>query len=462
MSLHQYPDSPVFYRKLNRRFPLITKGEGCWLIDEEGKRYLDGSGGAFVANIGHGVREIAAAMAEQASKIAYLNGTAFTSQPVEELAAELAALAPGDLKKAYFLSSGSEAVEAALKLARQYWVETGKPSKHKIIALFPAYHGNTLLALSASAREHYKTYYREWLVDVVRIPAPYSYRCECGGLRNEAKAGVPACPICSGSVLEDAILRAGPENVAAFIAEPVGGSSTGASVPAPGYFRRVREICDKYQVLFIADEVLAGAGRTGTWSAIEPYGVIPDIQVLGKGITGGYAPLSAVLAPTRLLDPIAKGSGSLLHAQTFSHHPTLCATGLAAVRYVKRNGLVERCAEMGRSFHKKLEHLRDLPHVGDVRGKGLLAGIEFVEDKGSRTAFPRKQKFAERFADAALEEGLMVWPNVGQANGTDGDLALLAPPFVITEEEIDELVRRFAGALQRVTGSPQQVVGSRV
>ena len=334
MSLHQYPDSPVFYRKLNRRFPLVTKGEGCWLIDEEGKRYLDGSGGAFVANIGHGVREIAAAMAEHASKIAYLNGTAFTSQPVEELAAELAALAPGDLKKAYFLSSGSEAVEAALKLARQYWVETGKPSKHKIIALFPAYHGNTLLALSASAREHYKTYYREWLVDVVRIPAPYSYRCECGGLRNEAKAGVPACPICSGSVLEDAILRAGPENVAAFIAEPVGGSSTGASVPAPGYFRRVREICDKYQVLFIADEVLAGAGRTGTWSAIEPYGVVPDIQVLGKGITGGYAPLSAVLAPTRLLDPIAKGSGSLLHAQTFSHHPTLCATGLAAVRYV--------------------------------------------------------------------------------------------------------------------------------
>jgi adenosylmethionine-8-amino-7-oxononanoate aminotransferase len=250
--------------------------------------------------------------------------------------------------------------------------------------------------------------------------------------------------------------------VAAFIAEPVGGSSTGASVPAPGYFRRVREICDKYKVLFIADEVLSGAGRTGTWSAIEPYGVIPDIQVLGKGITGGYAPLSAVLAPTRLLDPIAKGSGSLLHAQTFSHHPTLCATGLAAVRYIKRNGLVERCAEMGRSFHKKLEQLRDLPHVGDVRGKGLLAGIEFVEDKGSRTAFPRKQKFAERFADAALEEGLMVWPNVGQANGTDGDLALLAPPFVITDEEIDELVRRFAGALQRVTGSPQQVVGSRV
>ncbi len=324
-------------------------------------------------------------------------------------------------------------------------METGKPSKHKIIALFPAYHGNTLLALSASAREHYKTYYREWLVDVVRIPAPYSYRCECGGLRTEAKVGVPACPICSGSVLEDAILRAGPENVAAFIAEPVGGSSTGASVPAPGYFRRVREICDKYKVLFIADEVLSGAGRTGTWSAIEPYDVVPDIQVLGKGITGGYAPLSAVLAPTRLLDPIAKGSGGLLHAQTFSHHPVLCATGLAAVRYMKseRAGRAV-CRDGPQSFTRKLEALRDLPHVGDIRGKGLLAGIEFVEEKGSRAAFPRKHKFAERFADAALDEGLMVWPNVGQANGTDGDLALLAPPFVISEEEIDELVRRFS------------------
>jgi hypothetical protein len=460
MSLHQYPDSHVFYRKLTRPFPLITRGEGCWLTDEDGRRYLDGSGGAFVANIGHGVREIADAMADQAATIAYLNGTAFTNRPVEELATELAQLAPGDLDKVYFLSSGSEAVEAALKLARQYWVESGKPSKHKIIALFPAYHGNTLLALSASAREHYKTYYREWLVDVVRISAPYSYRCECGGERTQARGNVPACPVCSGSGLEDAILRAGPENVAAFIAEPVGGSSTGASVPHPGYFRVIREICDRHKVLFIADEVLSGAGRTGTWSAIEPYGVTPDIQILGKGITGGYAPLSAVLAPTRIIDPIAKGSGSLLHAQTFSHHAVLAATGLATVRYIKKRKLVERSATMGAVFHRKLEALRDLPYVGDIRGRGLLAGVEFVADKDSRAPFPRKQKFAERFADAALEEGLMTWPNVGQANGTDGDLALLAPPFVITEEEIDELVRRFARALEKVSGVRGQVSGA--
>ncbi len=469
MPAYQYPDSHVFYRKLTRRFPLITHGEGCWLVDADGRRYLDGSGGAFVANLGHGVREIGEAMAAQAAKVAYLNGTAFTNEPVEALADELARLLPGDLDKLYFLGSGSEAVEAALKLARQYWVETGRPSKHKVIALFPAYHGNTLLALSASAREHYKTYYREWLVDIHRIPAPYAYRCECGGSAaaevgaTGARArppeggsvaarwlgGAGSCPVCSGAALEAAIQELGAENVAAFIAEPVGGSSTGHSVPEPGYFRRVREICDRHQVLFIADEVLVGAGRTGTWSAIEPYGVVPDIMTFGKGITGGYAPLSAVAAPRRLLDPIAKGSGALLHAQTFSHHPVLAAAGLAAVRYIHRHGLVERCRRMGEVFHRKLAPLRELPHVGDIRGRGLLAGVEFVQDKGSRAPLPRKLKFAETFSEQALAAGLMTWANMGQADGVNGDLSCLAPPFVIDETEIDELVRRFTAALER-------------
>jgi adenosylmethionine-8-amino-7-oxononanoate aminotransferase len=446
MPTHQYPDSHVFYRKLTRRYPLITRGEGCWLIDEQDKRYLDGSGGAFVANLGHGLREIGEAMAAQAARIAYLNGTAFTSGAVEALADELATLMPAPLDKFYFLGSGSEAVEAALKLARQYWVETGKPSKHKVIALFPAYHGNTLLALSASAREHYKTYYREWLVDIHRIPAPYAYRCECGG-RTDGRTSTP-CPTCSGEVLEAAIRQLGSEHVAAFIAEPVGGSSTGHSVPRPDYFRRIREICDRHEVLFIADEVLVGAGRTGTWSAMEPYGVVPDIMIFGKGITGGYAPLSAVAASTRLLDPIARGSGSLLHAQTFSHHPVLAAAGLAAVRYLRHHGLIARCARMGELFHRKLSSLRDLPHIGDVRGRGLLAGIEFVQDKSTRTPFPRKLKFAETFAESALSAGLMTWPNTGQADGTNGDLSCLAPPFVIEESEIDELVRRFEEALE--------------
>jgi adenosylmethionine-8-amino-7-oxononanoate aminotransferase len=347
-------------------------------------------------------------MADQASRIAYLNGTAFTNEAVEALADELATLVPAPLDKFYFLGSGSEAVEAALKLARQYWVETGKPTKHKVIALFPAYHGNTLLALSASAREHYKTYYREWLVDIHRIPAPYAYRCECGG------ASSADCPVCSGSGLEAAIQQLGAENVAAFIAEPVGGSSTGHSVPQPGYFKRVREICDRHQIIFVADEVLVGAGRTGTWSAIEPYGIVPDIMVFGKGITGGYAPLSVLATSRRLLDPIAKGSGALLHAQTFSHHPVLAAAGLAAVRYMKHHGLIERCRRMGEVLHQKLAPLRELPYVGDIRGRGLLAGIEFVADKGTRAPFPRKLKFAENFGEQALAAGLMTWPNMGR------------------------------------------------
>ena len=441
MTLHRYPDSHVFYRKLTRTFPLITHGEGCWLVDAEGRRYLDGSGGAFVANLGHGVAEIGEALARQASKVAYLNGTAFTSEPVEALADELATLMPPALDKFYFLGSGSEAVEAALKLARQHWVESGRPSKHKVIALFPAYHGNTLLALSASAREHYKTYYREWLVDIHRIPAPYAYRCECGGGARGA-----ACPTCSGELLESAIREVGADNVAAFIAEPVGGSSTGHSVPSQEYFRNVRAICDRHDVLFIADEVLVGAGRTGTWAAIEQYGVVPDIMTFGKGITGGYVPLSCVAATRKVIDPIAKGSGALLHAQTFSHHPVLAAGGLAAVRYIKREKLVERCRAMGAVFHQKLAALRDLPHVGDVRGRGLLAGIEFVADKGSRAPFPRKEKVAERVAEAALAAGLMTWPNMGQADGTNGDLSCLAPPFIITEAELDELVTRFRAA----------------
>jgi adenosylmethionine-8-amino-7-oxononanoate aminotransferase len=460
MTSYQYPDSHVFYRKLTRRFPLIVRGEGCWLIAQDGTRFLDGSGGAFVANLGHGVGEIGAAMAEQAGKVAYLNGTAFTNEPVEALADELATLAVGDLDKFYFLGSGSEAVEAALKLARQYWVELGKPTKHKIIALLPAYHGNTLLALSASAREHYKTYYREWLVDIHRIPAPYPYRCECGG-GGDGKAtkrqGGQTCPVCSGTGLEAAILQLGADNVAAFIVEPVGGSSTGHSVPSPEYFKNVREICTRHNVLFIADEVLVGAGRTGTWAAIEQYGVVPDIMTFGKGITGGYAPLSVVAAPRRLLDPIARGSGALLHAQTFSHHPVLAAAGLAAVRHIKRHGLVERCARMGQLFHRKLEVLRELPHVGDVRGRGLLAGIEFVLDKATRQPFPRKLKFAETFAEEALKGGLMTWANMGQADGTNGDLSCLAPPFVIEETEIDEIIQRFSRALDTTV---RQVLGA--
>jgi adenosylmethionine-8-amino-7-oxononanoate aminotransferase len=440
-----YPDTHVFFRKLTAHYPLVIRGEGCWLYDADGKGYLDACGGAFVSNLGHGVAEISQAMAEQARRLAYVSGASMTHEAVEDFARQLVALAPGNLDKVYPLSSGSDAIEAALKLTRQYWVDSGRPRKHKIIALNPAYHGNTLLALSASAREHYKALFSEWLVDVVRIPAPYAYRCECGG-------SAPHCGACSADNLEAAIDREGAETVAAFIAEPVGGSSTGASVPPPDYFRRVREICDEQDVLFVADEVLVGAGRTGTWSAIEPYGVAPDIAVYGKGIAAGYAPLAAVVAPRRIVDVLARGSGALVHAQTFSHHPVSCAAGAATIRYLREHKLVERCAAIAPVFHRKLEALRTLPHVGDVRGRGLLAGIEFVEDTDSRTPFPRSAQFAETFASAALEAGLVVWPNVGQAYGGDGDLVMLAPPFVIEESEVDEIVSRFGEAMEATVG----------
>jgi adenosylmethionine-8-amino-7-oxononanoate aminotransferase len=437
-----YPDTNVFFRKLTARYPVVVRAEGCWLYDADGKAYLDACGGAFVVNVGHGVTEIADAMADQARRVAYVSGASMTHEAVEELSAELAALAPGDLDRVYPLSSGSDAVEAALKLARQYWVDSGRPRKHKVIALAPAYHGNTLLALSASAREHYRSLFREWLVDVVRIPAPYAYRCDCGG-------SPPSCDACSGAALEQAIVREGADTVAAFIAEPVGGSSTGASVPPPDYFRAVREICDRHEVLLVADEILVGAGRTGTWSAIDAYGVAPDVAVYGKGIAGGYAPLAAVVAPQRIVDVLARGAGALVHAQTFSHHAVSCAAGAATIRYLRRRRLVERCAEIGPLFHRKLDALRSLPHVGDVRGRGLLAGVEFVEDKETGSPIPRAAHFAESFASAALDAGLGVWPNVGQANGTDGDLVMLAPPFVIEEPEIDEIVSRFGDAVER-------------
>jgi adenosylmethionine-8-amino-7-oxononanoate aminotransferase len=390
-----------------------------------------------VANLGHGVSVVADAVADQIRRVAYVNGTAFTNEPVEALAAELRTLSPAGLDYSYFLSSGSEATEAALKLARQYHVDTGKPGKHRIIARTPGYHGNTMLALSASARKHYQKMFGPWLVPVHMIGAPYGYRCS------------PDDPAMTGEALEQAILQEGPENVAAFIAEPVSGSSTGGSVPSPDYWPRIRAICDRYDVLLIADEVLSGAGRTGRWAAMEHFGVTPDIMTMGKGLSGGYVPLSAVITSRRIIDPIAKVSGAFKHAQTFSHTPAMCAAGLAAVRHIKAHHLVERAARMGEVLHARLSPLRELPTVGDVRGLGLLAGVEFVADKDTKAPFPRSLRFVETLVAEAHAGGLVLWPNVGHANGDDGDLVMVAPPFIITEAEIDELVSRLEHAIRR-------------
>jgi adenosylmethionine-8-amino-7-oxononanoate aminotransferase len=447
----------VFYRKLNVELPTIVRGKGVYLYDADGKRYLDGSGGAMVACIGHGVEEIANAIGEQARTIAYVNGTAFTNRPVEELADLLAEYAPPGVDLAYFLSSGSEAVEAALKLSRQYHVERGETQRRFIIARTPGYHGNTLLALSASARESYRKMYAPWLLDVVMIDAPYPYRAGSLGA---------AAPAMTGEALAEALARVGPENVAAFIAEPIGGSSTGASVPTDGYYARIRELCDEHGILFIADEVLCGAGRTGKYFGLEHFQardggpVVPDIITMGKGLNGGYAPISALLVKRTIFDTIKNGSGGFQHAQTYSHNPLAAAGALAVAKHVRKHDLVARAASLEPELQRRLRTLLtfgDGAHiVGDVRGIGALACVEIVTDRSTKAPFPRSAKVVETLVKECLKAGLCVWPNVGHADGTNGDLIMIAPPFNISLPELDELTESLRAGVAATAAAIQK------
>jgi adenosylmethionine-8-amino-7-oxononanoate aminotransferase len=434
---YKYPDSFVFYRKLNKEIPRAVSASGVRIIDEEGKQYFDASGGAVVVNVGHGVSEIADSVAEQIRELAYVNGTQFTNQPAENLAAELAEVLPGSLKYSYFLGSGSEANEAAIKLARNYWYEKGKKSKWKIISRNPSYHGNTLATLSLSGREHYRAVYGPLLTDFPRIPAPDPYR------HPDSKAS-------SGELLEEEILKQGADSVAGFILEPIIGSSAGAVVPSQDYYRNVARICEKYGVLIIADEVMSGMGRTGKWFSFQHFDFIPDIMTLGKGINGGIVPLSAVVAKKEIVDVLAATSGYFNHAQTYSHTPVICAVGVATVRYLKKHRLVERVAEMEGLFFEKLNELRSFAVVGDIRGKGFMAAIEFVKNKETKEPFPRSEKFAERFTDLAFKNGLILWQNVGHVDGTNGDLVMVSPPFSISAGEITELAATFKHTLEQM------------
>ena len=434
---YQFPESFVFYRKLNKKFPKAVSSQGSFIMDENGKRYFDAAGGAVVVNIGHAIREIADALAGQASVLPYVNGTQFTHDPVETLAAELAEVLPGTLKYSYFLSSGSEANEAAVKLARQYWYERGVRSKWKIISRTPSYHGNTLTALSLSGREHYRTVFGPLLTEFPRIAAPDPYRH-------------PGCKACTGELLEEEILKQGPDTIAAFIAEPIIGSSAGAVVPSREYYQRVAEVCKKYDVLFIADEVMSGMGRTGKWFSFEHFDFNPDILVSGKGLNGGVVPLSAVIATKEILNVLASTSGYFNHAQTYTHSPVTCAAGVATLRYLKKHKLVERCAEMGDVLSDRLQELREYPVVGDVRGKGLMWAVEFVQNRKTKAPFARSEKFAERFTEAAFQNGVILWNNVGHVDGTNGDLVMIAPPFSVSDEEIADFINRFKKSLEQV------------
>lgn len=441
---YRFPQGNVFYRKLTASFPLIVRGDGVYLYDDRCKKYLDASGGAVVVNVGHGVEEIVETMADQAKKIAYVNGTQFTNEAAETLATEIAEVMPDPLNKVYPLTSGAEATEAAIKLARQFWVQKGCEGKFQVISHNPGYHGSTLGALTVSGRPMGKRFYHPLLHDFPLIPIPSCYRCPYDD-------HYPKCLVKCGHALETVIRQEGPETVSAFIAEPIVGASGGAVVPPQEYFEVIREICDRYQVLFIADEILTGMGRTGKWLAMEHYGVDPDIVLLGKGLGGGYAPLSALVAQEELVTTIAEGAGSFVHGLTFSHTPVICAAGLATIRHMKAHRLVDRCAEMGAYLMNQLQQLYDFSFIGDIRGRGLLIGIEFVEDRESKRPLPRENQFAERIFEVALENGLVLWTHVGHVDGELGDLVMVGPPFIITHEQIDEIVNLLKTTLRAVS-----------
>ncbi|MGH7494556.1 MAG: aspartate aminotransferase family protein [bacterium] len=443
MPTYSYPHGHVLYRKLRYSFPRMVRGEGIFLFDEDGKRYIDASGGAMVSNLGHGNLDIVNAIRTQAATLDYVSGIQFTHDAVEELARALCEVAPEGLDKAFFLSSGSEATEAAMKMARQYWMARGREQKFKIISRMPSYHGNTLGAMGVSGRQAYRTLFQPLYLDHPKIPPPLCYRCPWGKT-------FPQCDYECAHELDLAIQKEGPETVAAILAEPVLGSTGAAMVPPAEYYPRVLEICRKHDTLFIADEILCGMGRTGDWFAIASYGVSPDLMLVGKGVTGGVVPLSAVLARHEIIDAIYESGNDFLHAQTFAHHPVACAAGLATIRYVQRHNLVERCREMGKVLHEALHLLKKHAMVGEVRGQGLLAGLELTADKTTRAPFPRRLKIAEKISAEALTRGLIVWTNTGHVDGVNGDAILLAPPFIVTREQIEEIVAILEAAMKAV------------
>ena len=413
---------------------MVERGEGVYLYDTEGRRYLDASGGAIVVNVGHGVDEIARAVGDQAARAAYAHPTAFTSGPTEAYAAALAEVVDVPNPRFFFLSSGSEAVETAIKLARQIQLEQGRSGRYLVISRWQSYHGTTLGALAVTGKPRMRRPFGPMLAHVPHIPPPYCYRCPF-------ELSYPDCDLRCADALEREIERVGAENVAAFIAEPVSGATLGAVVPPAGYWRRIREICDDHDVLLIADEVMTGFGRTGRWFALQHWDVVPDVVAMSKGTAGGYVPLAVTAVRGDLVDAIVDGSGDFVHGGTFSHHPVTTAAGLATLRYLQRHNLVAEAARKGKSLGRKLRQgLELLSSVGDVRGIGMMWGVEFVADRESKTPYPAEAHAAQKVADAAFERGLLVYPSGGCVDGTAGDHLTLGPPFVISEEQMDELV----------------------
>jgi adenosylmethionine-8-amino-7-oxononanoate aminotransferase len=435
-------DSHLLHRQLRGNYPIAVAAAGCWITDADGRRYFDASGGAAVSCLGHGHPDVLAAMHEQIDRIAYAHTAFFSTEVAERLADALIASAPDGISHAYLVSGGSEAVEAALKLARQYFVEKGEPQRSRFIARRNSYHGNTLGALAVGGNAWRRRQFAPLLIDVEHVAPTYAYRDQHEGESAEQYGARLA------REFADTVERVGGENVIAFVAETVGGATSGALTAPPGYFRRVREICDRYGILLILDEVMCGMGRTGTLHACEQEGVTPDLMAIAKGLGGGYQPVGAVLIGRSIIDALAAGSGFFQHGHTYIGHPVACAAALAVQQVIARDGLVERCARQGQRLREGLEAaFRDHPYVGDVRGRGLFQAIELVADRGTKVPFDPGLKLNVRIKKAAMESGLMTYPMGGTIDGARGDHVLLAPPFIIGDEDVGLVVERLSGAV---------------
>ena len=433
--------SHVFPRDSRTTAPIAVSGEGCYLVDANGKQYFDGSGGAAVSCLGHNDAEVKTAIIDQLDHLAFAHTGFFSSVPAEALADALAAAAPGALNWVYFVSGGSEAVEAALKLARQYFVERGMPEKKYLIGRRQSYHGNTLGALAAGGNEWRRAQFAPLLFDSHHIAPCFAYRDKCDD-ETEFAYGQRAA-----NALEDEILRLGPDNVMAFIAETVVGATLGAVPAVPGYFKRIREICDRYEVLLILDEVMCGMGRTGALFAYEAEEIQPDIITIAKGLGAGYQPIGAFLCSDRIYKTIAGGSGFFQHGHTYLGHPTACAAAHAVLQKMISQNLPARVQMMGGKLQKALhDAFGQHPHIGDIRGRGLFLGLEFVQDRGQKTPFDPKLGINRKIKAAAFEAGLICYPMGGTINGKSGDHLLLAPPFIIDDHHVDEIITKLSTA----------------
>ena len=433
--------SHVFPRDSRTTAPIAVSGEGCYLVDANGKQYFDGSGGAAVSCLGHNDAEVKTAIIDQLDHLAFAHTGFFSSVPAEALADALAAAAPGALNWVYFVSGGSEAVEAALKLARQYFVERGMPEKKYLIGRRQSYHGNTLGALAAGGNEWRRAQFAPLLFDSHHIAPCFAYR-EKRDDETEFAYGQRAA-----NALEDEILRLGQDNVMAFIAETVVGATLGAVPAVPGYFKRIREICDRYEVLLVLDEVMCGMGRTGGLFAYEAEDIQPDIITIAKGLGAGYQPIGAFLCSDHIYKTIAGGSGFFQHGHTYLGHPTACAAAYAVLQKMISQNLPARVQMMGGKLQKALhDAFGQHPHIGDIRGRGLFLGLEFVQDRGQKTPFDPKLGINRKIKAAAFEAGLICYPMGGTINGKSGDHLLLAPPFIINDHHVDEIITKLSTA----------------